>query len=42
MKIGMQENLRFLDAYALRSKVFVLVAVKKIRDPEKIYPGSRG
>jgi hypothetical protein len=38
MKSGMQTYL-FL-AYAFRSKFLVLVRVKKIRDPEKIHPGS--
>jgi hypothetical protein len=39
MKSGMQINF-FLASYAFRSKVLTLVIVKKIRDPEKIYPGS--
>jgi hypothetical protein len=41
MKSGMQTYF-FLAFYAFRSKVLVLVipVVKKIRDPEKIHPGS--
>jgi hypothetical protein len=31
----------FLASYAFKSKFLVLVIVKKIRDPEKIHPGSR-
>jgi hypothetical protein len=30
----------FLVYYDFRNKVLVLVMVKKIRDPEKIHPGS--
>jgi hypothetical protein len=33
-------NLHFSCLYTFRSKVLVLVIVKKIRDPEKIQPGS--
>jgi hypothetical protein len=40
MKSGMQ-NYFFLAYYAFRSKVLVLVIVKKIRDPEKNTPGIR-
>jgi hypothetical protein len=40
MKNGMQTYF-FLASYAFRSKVLVLVIVKKIRDPEKFHPGSR-
>jgi hypothetical protein len=39
MKSGMQTYF-LLASYAFRSKV--LVIVKKILDPEKIPPGSRG
>jgi hypothetical protein len=39
VKSGMQTYF-FLAAYAFRRKVLVLVIVKKIRDPEKIRPGS--
>jgi hypothetical protein len=40
MKSGMQTYF-FLASYAFRNKILVLVIVKKIRDPEKIHPGSR-
>jgi hypothetical protein len=43
IKSGMRTYRYFFLAsyrYAFRSKVLVLVIVKKIRDPEKIYPGS--
>jgi hypothetical protein len=30
----------FLAFYGFRSKILVLAIVKKIRDPEKIHPGS--
>jgi hypothetical protein len=39
MKSGMQTYF-FFTSYAFRSKVSVLVIVGKIRDPEKINPGS--
>jgi hypothetical protein len=39
MKSGTQT---FLASYGFRSKVLVLVIVKKIRNLEKIHPGSRG
>jgi hypothetical protein len=35
-------KLTFSSSYAFRSKVLVLFIVKKIRDPEIIYPGSGG
>jgi hypothetical protein len=43
MKSEMQTYF-FLASYAYRSKVLVLVIVKKIRDPKKfiLNPGSRG
>jgi hypothetical protein len=41
MKSGMQTYF-ILVSYAFRSKVLILLIVKKIRDPEKIHPRSRG
>jgi hypothetical protein len=41
MQSGMQTYF-FLASYAFRSKVLALLIVKKIRDQEKIHPGSQG
>jgi hypothetical protein len=39
MESGMQTYF-FIAFYGFRSKLLVLIIVKKIRDPEKVHPGS--